>query len=112
MSRIRFLNFFNHPVICYKFLNTLYSLVKPTSDFKNCAALRSVVTERSAAITERNTAHLLRGKQASAGQRHTPLHEVRRSGTEFGAKSTFRFVIRKKCGVPLRNTEKMRRSAS
>jgi len=33
MFQIWFLNLFQHPVICYEFLNTLYSIVKPASDF-------------------------------------------------------------------------------
>jgi len=34
-------------------------MVKPATDSWKCAALRSVTTERSAAITERNAALLL-----------------------------------------------------
>jgi len=49
---------FDDPVICYEFLKTLSPVVKTASDFWNYAALRFVVTERSAAITERNATYL------------------------------------------------------
>jgi len=51
------LNFYDDPVIYYKFLNTPYSIVKQASDFWNYAALRFVVTEQNAAIMARNATH-------------------------------------------------------
>jgi len=100
MFRILFLkNFFAQPVVCYEFLNTLYSIVKPASDFWYCAALHFVVMERNTAITAWNARHLLKTQNV--------LH----SGTEFRAESTFHFVnaafrcgiIAGKCFPPLWN---------
>jgi len=46
MFRIHFLKFFDHPVACYDFLNTLYSIVKLVPNFWNYAALCSIFTDR------------------------------------------------------------------
>jgi len=86
MFRKRFLNFCVHPVICYEFFNTLYSIVKPVSDFWNCAALRSM-----AAITEWNaTGSWYRKKYV----KHAAFRYWIRSG---------KYVLLHIHGVPLQN---------
>jgi len=105
MFPIRFLNFFDHPVICYKFLNTLYSLAKPTSDFLNFAVLHFMVTERNAAIMEWKAIHIFFIHKTCS----IPVRNLERkvlSASQYGKNAAFQLVIRKKCGAPLCNTEK------